>query len=419
MSDQQIHCVMTFDHPVVEDRIARAARLTLDAEPILSCRFVERPWRPYWERRDDPDHIEPCRLVQATDTNREVVHFLTTPIDPLDSPQVRLLLVRSHVDTLCIKMNHMVADAGGTVEYAYLLAGIYRALTEDPKYTPMPNLKGSRSLSQISRRFGIVDKVRILRRFRHEVANWSRSRSWGHWDFPTDQGDDGSYTVVVRRLGPERFRTIKEYGRQHRATVNDIMVATYYRALCDLIDPPPGVPLGLSTTVDLRRYLPSRRGAAICNLPGSASVHISRDLNAPFEDTVGRIRDEMDAQKADYFGLWGLPFYVLQFKGRPFKVMRNFYDRVYDRMTREGNIEPFFTNLGVIDKHELVFGDAEVTDAYLTAPIYYPPRFSVALSGFDESIALSFGVCPEAIAPSVVEAFFDRMESELPGSRSA
>lgn len=54
-NDKQGRSVVTFDGHVDANRMVRAVRLTLDAEPILGCGFVERPRRLCWERRDDLD----------------------------------------------------------------------------------------------------------------------------------------------------------------------------------------------------------------------------------------------------------------------------------------------------------------------------------------------------------------------------
>ncbi len=112
MCDAQIHCIISFNGRVDMERMSRAVRLTLDAEPVLGCRFVKRWWRPYWERRDDLDSIKLCEFTEKADIEQEVKQFLTTPIDPCKDPLVQVQILRSVTDTLCIKVNHVVADAG-------------------------------------------------------------------------------------------------------------------------------------------------------------------------------------------------------------------------------------------------------------------------------------------------------------------
>ena len=47
------HMILSLDGRIDEKRLARAARLAADAEPLLGCRFVDHWFLPYWERRKD------------------------------------------------------------------------------------------------------------------------------------------------------------------------------------------------------------------------------------------------------------------------------------------------------------------------------------------------------------------------------
>ena len=60
VADQQLHCVIVFDKHVDAERMSQAVLLTLDAEPVLGCRFVYDRHRPYWERRHDLDRLTLC-----------------------------------------------------------------------------------------------------------------------------------------------------------------------------------------------------------------------------------------------------------------------------------------------------------------------------------------------------------------------
>ena len=412
IADLQILCVMSFDCQVDAERMVKAVRLTLDAEPILGCRFVEHWWRPYWERRNDLNRINTCRLVKVTDIIQDLVHFMSTPIEPLTDPLVQVRILRSETDTLCIKLNHMVADGCGGKEYAYLLASIYRKLADAPGYKPEPNLGGSRSLYQISKHFGLLDKFRIIRRGFRDFRRRFLPRT--SWSFPSTEGDLSKKVLVIRQFGPERFRAIKEYGRKHRATVNDMILAAFYRALFDVINPDPNVPLRLANTVDLRRYLPSGKTGVICNLSNFSFINIGRELGTTFDETIAKIRNDMNAMKADYLGLGDYPFAALLFKGLPFSWSRRLFNQLLNRLTRTRNAPPLFTNTGIFDSEELVFGEPTVTDAYIIAPTFFPPSFGMLLSSFRESLTLSTNFFETAIKRSSVERLLNQMECELP-----
>ena len=410
--DGQLHCIVSFDGRVDARRLARAVRLTLDAEPVLGCRFVNRWWRPYWERRSDLNNIELFRLIETAELEKELLQFMVTPTNLSEHPLVRCRVFRAQADTLCIKIDHLAGDAGGAKEYAYLLASVYRELADNPNYIPKPNLNGRRSMQQLSERFGSADKLRIIRRsFRDQKSLYSPR---AHWVFPSTMAAPSAPTYVTRHIGHDQFRAMRQLGKEYRATINDIILTAIFRALFEIIQPNPGIPLRLTNTVDLRRYLPSRRAEAICNLSSFSYPNIGPELGATFEETLVRVRDDMNARKADFFGLGDLPLGVAIFKGLPFAWARALFRRAWGQMIKTGILPPDFTNMGSIDPEQLDFGLTKMNDAYLTAGVTLPPFFGMGLSGFRESLTLSVGFCQSAIQRRVLERFFDQILTELP-----
>ncbi|MDM8522596.1 hypothetical protein QUF80_04420 [Desulfococcaceae bacterium HSG8] len=412
ISDMLIHCVISFDKRIDENRMSEAVRLTLDAEPVLGCRLGANWWRMYWERRTDLDSLELFKITVSEDVEEEVIRFLSVPADPRKDPQVGVLLIRSETDTLCIKVNHTVSDAGGVKTYAYLLASVYRNLADNPGYKPEINLNGSRSMRQVSRQFGIMDKLRIIRRtFRDLKINVFPRR---YCSFLLNKGDMSDRAFVILRIGPDLFRAVKSYGRRRGATINDIILTAIFRGFADLINPPSEVPLRLVTTVDFRRFLRTGRSGAICNLSGILYLKTEHKAEAEFDDTLLQVRDQMNFIKGDFIGLGNHPYFVI-----PSLISPAFFNlwlgkKMADALFRNlHNIPPGFTNMGAIDAEQLVFGDAEVTDAFLTAPVIFTPFFLIGLSGFGESITISAGFSGASVNRPVVEGVLGRIKREL------
>lgn len=412
--DAQLHCVISFDGRVDENRLARAVRLSLDAEPILGCRFVRHWRRPYWQRRDDLDQIELLRLVRTELSEQEMLRFMTEPADICEHPLVRCRVFRGDCDTLCIRISHLAADAGGAKEYACILASIYRELSADPDFTPRPNVTGRRSMSQLGEHFSFADKLGIIRRTFRDAAGLRFPRA--RWAFPAYSAEASQPACVLRHIGPDRFRAMKRLGEKYGATINDIMLAAIFRALYEIIKPNPDVVLRLTNTVDLRRYLPSEKTEALCSFSGFSYPNIGTNHGAAFGDTLVKVRDNMNALKADYIGLGDLPPGMAIFKCLPFRAAVAVFENVWGRMVTTGILPPDFTNMGVIDHERLDFGDSAVEAAFLTAGTTFPPFFGMGLSGFRESLTLSAGFCGDAAQHDLVERFFDLIIRELPAS---
>jgi NRPS condensation-like uncharacterized protein len=66
-----------------------------------------------------------------------------------------------------------------------------------------------------------------------------------------------SQNVVARLVG---------YGRKHSATLNDLLLAAFFRALAATTNWHGHRQLRVTTTVDFRRYLRDRRVSAVTNL---------------------------------------------------------------------------------------------------------------------------------------------------------
>jgi len=418
ISDMQIHCVISFaghpDHKIDEQRMAKAVKLTLDAEPILGCRFAVRRWRMLWERRTDLHEAELFSFAASENTEAEMLRFLSEPSDPCKDLMVKVLLLRSDTkDRLCIKVSHLAADAAGVKDYAYLLASVYRKLADNPGYRPVPNLNGSRSMRQISRQFGFLKKIGILRRTLTEVKQSVFPRK--HCSFPLIKGDPADRAFVIRRISPELFREIRAYGKRHGATLNDVLLTAICRSFFDLIQPAPDVPLRLISTADLRRYLPSGKAEAICNLSGIFHLKLNRKPDDDFKDTLIEIHRQMNFIKNDFIGLGYHPIFVLSSLLVPASLnLRIGKKKAEKLLDGDRKTPPGFTNMGAIDTEQLVFGDAEVTDAFLTAPVMFSPLLLIGLSGFGESLTMSVGFSNAAVNKPLVERVLNCIEKETP-----
>lgn len=410
--DMANHCVISFDGQIDENRMTKAVRLTLDAEPILGCRLVKGWWRMHWERRTDLDTCELFRMIESEDVRQEVTRFLSIPSDPCKDPQVQALLIRSDTDTLCIRVLHVVADGAGLKEYAYLLASVYRQLAKYPGYKPHPNLNGSRSMRQVSRQFGIMDRLRIIRRMYRELKlNLSPRRSCA---LLLDKADRSDRTNVISRIDPDLFRTIKAYSRRHGTSMNDVMLTAVSRGLLNEINPPLELPVNLGVAVDFRRFLDTGKSRAICNLIGLVSLKTDQNPGAPFDDTLLRVRAQMNVLKEDCLGLGTYSYFVILHTILPCSWNQWLFRKMVDAASNNPHqISNGYSNVGIIDTEQLNFGDIKISDAYITMPVMRSPFFAIAISRFGESMTLSTSFTGVSVNKPIVEQLLRRIKKEL------
>ncbi len=406
LSDLQIRLVVTFAGQLDAARLARAVRLALDAEPVLGCRFVGDPWRPYWERVEDLDALPLCPVVRPQDPERELHRFLAEPLDPWAGPPLQVRLLRGERDTLCLKLHHAVADGRGALECLAMLAGTYQALAVDPDHQVEPNLRGSREPSQVWRRAGPGLMLRAVRHFQGQVPlAWSRRHAAG----------EAPLGFAVRRLDAERCRAIRAYGRAYGVTVTEVLLAAAYRALFAVLDAPFGVPLPLVVSMDLRRHIPSGRAGGICNLSGGLYPAIIRQPEAAFSATLQQVHTALEAAKATRVEMAQMLFLQLAFT-RGFGVAHRLAGHmVAVRPTGAGGgrFSPGLSNLGVVDPWLAGFGQGAVSDFLLFGPANYPPDIGCTVSTFGERMAITMGYRDTPDEAQLIAGFLGLLMGEL------
>lgn len=415
-SDNQNRVILRMDGHLDAVRMRRAFRLLLDAEPLLGCRFVERWWRPFWERLPNLDEMDVCPFVETENVQEAVNRFLLGANDPTEGPQARACIVRGDVDTVVFRLNHEVTDVGAAKELLVLLLSIYDQLARDPAYRPEPNLEGSRSMRQVSRRLSFLQKLKVIRRV---YRDW-RIRRFppGDWYFPSSNAPPEGGRIAIRRIDPATFAPVHSFCRRYGLSVNDVLIAAFCRALFGIIKPEPGLPLRLRMTADQRRWLPSGRGEGIGNLSGGYVLRLTGGLGDTLEETAGRVHKEIDSLKNDLIGLG--PWITMPLlKWIPFAWTKKLVHRLFLKMKDAQPLPPRVTNAGRMTTDYMVFGDVKVADFSFAGPLTHPPDFQLNFIGIDQTLCLSLSHYESGIEAATIEDLFDRIEKELSGAKPA
>lgn len=397
-NDHQIRAVISLNDRLDEQRLEKAAFLIADTIPVLKSRFVEHPLRAYWAETPVDHFVSLC----ATDEPEQKINRLITgATDECTGPQLQLEIVRApSTDTLCILVNHMVCDAAGFKECLYLLSDTYAALAKDPGYKPPYNC-GGRGMGQVLRAYGgCFGMLKILK------APHGMSKHDCGFKFPLE-GDTSSPFIITRKLPGDRMRAIKSYGNALGATVNDVILAAYMRALHSFLGLNDGDRLVVPCAVDLRKYLPERRAQGICNLTSTIACDIELDSHDRFEETVKKVKRSMDAEKSSLSCLSGPMKLELFYRVLPYKFFKKFLQKVF--------INPpiFMTNIGIIDRSRLDFG-GPASSVYITGSVKYHPYFQLALTTFNDELTFSVNFYGTRNDRDRIEAFLSLVEGEFP-----
>ena len=400
--DQQIRAIIRFSGRIDSDLLSRAIRLTLDAEPVLGCGFNPHPWKPIWRRIDNLDSIKHLTIVSSDNIDQEIAGFMGCRIDPQYGPQVKAKVIRSTNDTLLLAINHMVADGTGVKEYLYLLADIYNKLKSNKNWRPVPNLK-DRGQAQLLKQIRFRNKCRSL------LFGHYPKQSWG---FPYRNRDTSNPTYALKSIYPQDFKAIQQYAKAKQITLNDLFVTAFYNSLFHFVQPNEGDAVPMLITVDLRRYLPSKKTETICNLSGSLFISLRYQRELSFEEVLRQVKNGITTEKKHYPGL-GMAFLMECISYFGFQMFQKRSDKLTKDAMITGNAYPTPSNLGVIDSDLLWFKDITVDSAWIMGPTPYPPAFLVLISTFKEQVTFCSAYCKNAVAEGMVENLLERMVDDV------
>lgn len=398
-NDHQLHSVIYFDSQLDEDCIKKSVDMSLDAFPIIRCKFVEKSCFkfPYWEdynfKSDDM-----VNLVKTEDIEGAIKKLIVFNINETLGPQMRFNIIRSSKrDVLCIVFNHMIADAAGFREYLYMLSSIYSNLKKNPGYVCNYSM-GSRSVKQVFKRFSFSDKLKILKASSH-LSKYNTGAF-----FPLE-GDMNHPFIERYKISREKFFRIKAYAKNNDATINDVLLAAYMRSLSKVL----GVKhISLPCPVDLRKYLPGRKADGIANFISNMICDIGEDMGDTFNDTLLKVKKCMDNEKKSFSCLNGPLMLEIVFGILPYKMAKGIVNRAFT------NPLLAMTNIGIIDKNKLQFEGLNVKDTFICGSIKYKPYFQVAVTTFDNEVTLSVNFYGTENDRKKIREFLCVLGNELP-----
>ncbi|WP_010245556.1 condensation domain-containing protein [Acetivibrio cellulolyticus] len=408
MGNFQIQVVMKLDGKLDFDMLSRAVRLSVDAEPVLGCKFVEHN-PPYFKRREDIDNSKLC-IMEETENTEEALHkFLESPLDMDRDFMVKVKLIRSgENDTLVVKLNHTCSDGAGTKDYILLLSHIYSCLYKDGIYVPKPSVRSRADHEKAFKVLGI----------KHPELDPSVVESPKTvWPFHWKCGGEKDITpFVICQLPNGQLDILSKYAKERGATLNDLILTAFYRAMFKLTNPPYGIPMDMGVTIDLRRYLPDNKAEAIRNFSGGVVLRIARLFGEPFEGTLMRVKSIMNRKKGKNPGYQSATGAERAEKMDFLKYLAfsKFMSKTSEVTSQNCNFcSPGLSNVGIISKSPIKFGENAVSEAYFIPPVVRPPAFLLVASSYNGIMTLAVGYYKGATSKSKIEKLLNKIKSEL------
>jgi NRPS condensation-like uncharacterized protein len=351
-----------------------------------------------------------CSIEETDNIEEAVRRFLESPLDMDRDPMVKVKLIRSEqCDTIGIKLNHTCCDGAGAKEYIHLLSRIYSDIAcKNGAYVPEPSIRDNEDHIKIFEDLGIKHP---------ELDNSVVEAPRTVWPFRWKSAGQKNITpFVVCRLPDGLLDSLSKYGKERGATINDLILTAFYRAMFKISKPPYHVPMDIGLTIDLRRYLPDNKASAIRNLSGGIVLRIARLKDEPFEGTLARVVSLMNRKKSKnpgYQCATGAE-HAEMVNFHQFLAFAKFISKASDVFMKNCCFcSPGLSNLGFISKTLIKFGDSTVIDAYIIPPVIRMPGILLVASSYNGKLTFAAGYYKGSVRKENFEKLLDGIRSEL------
>jgi len=408
--DPTMHVVLTLDGEIDAGVMKEATKRLIASDPYLRSRFAEVDGRAAWEEVPAEQWEGAFGLFPAGG----VESLPPPPLDVRAGPQVRVgLYRREEGDIVAVTCHHGFCDATGALTLARDLFAAYRGIVEDPGFRPPPRAPYDRSTDRILALYSEEERQRALAEEEPFVDRWR---------FPVERTGRGTPRIARRTLAPERLGRIKAFGREHGATVNDVLIGAFFLAFQKIRDDPSdrGAPRSLLTSADLRRRYPGLyEDCPLTNLSIAYEVTLSAGEGAELEDIIGQVTAITARKKAGNPGLAAILFYEgIMAGGMP--AVQAFFDEMVGRYGASGLKNPVFSNLGVLDPGDYLpvpgkDGAAPgIQDIQYLPCTCWPYGFLVIASTFRDCLTLATAYEEGPYSTATVERFLEYVDGYLP-----
>lgn len=350
-----IHELLEFEGRLNTEKLIRAVEKLTDVFPLLKCSYDKKS--NAFIENEHCSGRDLLRIDDAADRNKLLTEVLDT-----DKKLVQLTLSKN---ILVITISHMICDGSGFKQLLYLLCDIYNGNSGENLDYLM-----KREFSQLTKEFtqtaGITMKMLISM-----IGNYKSKPVYA-------KTDNENVYVIERTIQREKMSRIHSLAKKQGATLNDVFLTAYARALNKLYGLKK---INIPCTVDLRKYAKGNTG--IANLTGTYNFNIKIKDNIHFGEMLKDASVIMQKQKRTKNDIAGPMLLVSKYEKSTLKE----FLKLYGGMNTSASAD--YTNVGVLDDKKLAFEGTTLKNAVGYSVLSKAPCFQIAISSFQGETTIS------------------------------
>lgn len=396
-NDRMVHVELHYDFRINIDALKTVLTCFFEKAPVLHSSFTDNHIHPYWTVKDY--HINDILTVKEVDESvlaEEINTFLVQYIPPEAPVQMKVAVFYygENKSALCVVENHMCMDGGDLKYFMKALCKNYSDFVSS-EISPVNLRTGTRSYEAVYEDFSATE-----RKFAKGLYKNINTRDSHGFPFTPNNMIDASF-IARRKLSVETFDKLRAVGKQHGATINDMILTAYFYSLYELANFNPAESISISCAIDLRRHIKDSEGQGITNQTAWMQCRIPRRGQDIFETLDYVVKSSNQFKQDRFMGLHGLPLLSLGYKIMPHAAS--------EEIIKVGYANPLLamSNIGILEVDKLALEGHEPTDGFMSGAVKYKPYALLSATSMRKEMTLSMCVRGNDEDRRIVEHFFD------------
>lgn len=397
--DRMVHIAVTLDKEADFRIFSNAFKILINKVEILRCKFCYNPIHPFWRINELKNINEIITYVETDNIESAIEDSLSKQIEIISDYQIKITYIKSkNKCAYTVLINHMCLDGSDSKYLLGKFAEIYNDLASGGNGFNITIKNGSRSINQLYEKMqpDLAEKAKKL------YKNISKTKSKAHFPFASDNGTEKVHFIKIE-LTKEEGAFLNSVRKKCGATVNDILLAAYFRAIRKFLKKERK--LNIISMMDLRKYIGDTEG--ITNMTGFLPCEIQLEEES-FTATLQKVKNAISVYKNDpYAGLYGIPLLKLAFKIFP-NALSEFAIKIGYNNPSLG-----MSNIGIIDTSKFQLGNTKIVKAFMTGAAKYKPYFQLTTTTYNGIMSFCIAQKCNASDVELLNKFLVEYKKEL------
>ena len=399
-NDRMVHVELNYDFILDIEALKTVIICAFEKVPVLHSKFVDTKLSTHWEVK--PYDIDDVFSVSYPENVQDAVdEFLTQYIAPNADIQMKIaLFIKDGKSTLCMVENHMCMDGGDLKYFLQAFCENYSKYVTDG-ISPIEFRTGSRSYDDVYSGFSKTEAGVAQRLFKNINAKDNHK-------FPLTPNNIRDKSFIARKkFSEETLARLKFKGKELGATINELLLASYFYSVYELAGYPKTDKVMISNAIDLRRHMDNVEDKGFTNHTSWMQCAIPERGRDIFETIQYVVRSSNKFKKDKFMGLYGLPLLNFGYNILPHAAS--------EEIIKIGYSNPLMamSNIGVLKGEHFALAGHEPIDAFMSGAVKYKPFVLLTATTYKNVITLSMCVRGNEEDKKIVNDFFSLMEKNI------